>query len=294
MSVHSPIAELRGVSMRYGAVEALRAVSLELRAGEAVAVLGPNSAGKTTALSLLTGLKRVQKGEARLFGADPRRPATRRRIGVTPQDAAFPAELKVGELLDFARDHYPDPADKAEIIEAFDLDGLTGRMAASLSGGQQRKLAVALAFIGAPDLVFLDEPTTGIDIASRQRMWDFITRYKQAGGALFLTTHYLEEAEAIADRIVLINEGRIIRAGDVETIRGAVNVRVVRFEADQAPDLPAARLTGSENGRHAYLSSDADESVRALVRSGLAFSNLDVLPASLERAVGELLEGEAA
>jgi len=293
MSQMEVIAELSGVSMRYGAVEALSEVSLSLKAGEAVAVLGPNGAGKTTALSLLTGLKRVQDGKARLFGRDPRRPATRRRIGVTPQEAAFPPEMKLGELLDFARAHYPAPMDREEIIAAFDLDGLTGRMASSLSGGQQRKLAVALAFCGAPDLVFLDEPTTGVDIASRQRMWDFIGRYKQGGGALFLTTHYLEEAEAIADRIVLLNEGRVIRSGDVEAIRGAVNVRVLRFEAEAAPDLPCARLTGSEGGRHAYLSSDADESVRALVRSDTAFAGLEVLPASLERAVGELLAGDA-
>lgn len=283
------IAELDGVSMTYGPVQALTGFSLAMHAGEAVCVLGPNGAGKTTALKLLTGLKRVQTGRARLFGGNPRAPQRRRLIGVTPQEAAFPHAMKVRELLSFAREHYPSPAPLDEIVEAFDLAAIMNRMAISLSGGQQRKLAVALAFCGAPRAVFLDEPTTGVDIESRRRMWDYILRYKQAGGAIFLTTHYLEEAEFIADRIVLINEGRTAREGSVAEIRAAVNVRLLRFDAETAPDLPAARHTTSEGRRHTYVSTDADECVRALVRSGIDFSHLEVQPASLENAVTELL-----
>lgn len=287
------IAELKSVSMSYGKLTALDAVSLSLGAGEAVCVLGPNGAGKTTALKLLTGLKRAQRGKALLLGRNPRTPQARRVIGVTPEDAAFPHGLKVRELLAFARAHYPEPADPVAIIEAFDLGENLDRMALQLSGGQQRKLAVALAFCGAPRAVFLDEPTTGVDVQSRQRMWAYIRKYKQAGGAIFLTTHYLEEAEFIADRIVLINQGRIIRSGRVGEIRDAVNVRVIRFDSPAAPALRAARHTGSEGERHSYLSADADDSVRALVSSGIDFSRLEVLPASLERAVGELLGSDA-
>lgn len=275
--------------MQYGKVHALSEFDLKLDPGEAICVLGPNGAGKTTALKLLTGLKRTQKGRATLFGGNPRAPRFRRKIGVTPQEAAFPHGLKVRELLGFARDHYPQPADLEEIVEAFDLAPLMNRMAIGLSGGQQRKLAVALAFCGAPEAVFLDEPTTGVDIESRRRMWDYILQYKQRGGAIFLTTHYLEEAEFIADRIILMNAGQVVREGPVEHIRAAVNVRVMRFDADAAPDLADARLSASEGRRHTFLSTNADESVRALVRAGVEFSNLEVQPASLENAVTELL-----
>ena len=283
------IAELNKVTMTYGPLTALDAVSFCIAAGEAVCVLGPNGAGKTTALKLLTGLKRVQNGEARLFGENPRAPSTRQRIGVTPQDAAFPHGMKVREILEFAREHYPDPVEIREIVEAFDLTAVMDRMAITLSGGQQRKLAVALAFCGNPDAVFLDEPTTGVDVESRQRMWRYIRSYKDRGGAIFLTTHYLEEAEFIADRIVLLNEGRIVREGSVNEIRDAVNVRIVRFDAATAPDLAGARWMESSAQQHTYLASDADQAVRALVTSGTDFSRLEVQPASLERAVTEVL-----
>lgn len=285
-----PIAELQNVSMTYGAIKALDGVSLTVEDGTALAVLGPNGAGKTTAIRLLTGLKQAQKGKARLFGKNPRSPANRLTIGVTPQEASYPHAMKTGEILDFARNHYPAPAPRDAIIEAFGLGPNLNRMAVSLSGGQQRKLAVALAFCGGPRVVFLDEPTTGIDGESRQRMWSYIKQFKADGGTIFLTTHYLDEAEAIASRIVLINEGRILRSGTVDEVRGAVQMRVVRFRANSAPDLAAARHTASEAGHHTYLSSNADESVRDLVGSGLEFSDIDVLPASLERAITELLK----
>lgn len=276
--------------MAYGAVRALDDFSLTVDAGAALAVLGPNGAGKTTAIRLLTGLKRPQKGKARLFGKNPRSPANRLAIGVTPQEASFPHAMKVGEILDFARKHYPAPASRDALIEAFGLGPNLNRMAVSLSGGQQRKLAVALAFCGGPRVVFLDEPTTGIDADSRQRMWRYIQQFRADGGTVILTTHYLDEAEAIASRIVLINDGKILRSGTVDEVRSAVQVRVIRFRAADAPDLTAARHAASEADHHTYLSSDADLSVRALVESGLAFRDLEVLPASLERAVTELLK----
>lgn len=285
-----PIAELQNVTMTYGAVKALDDVSLTVDEGTALAVLGPNGAGKTTAIRLLTGLKRAQKGKARLFGRNPRSPASRLTIGVTPQEASFPHAMKAGEILDFARKHYAEPAPRDALIEAFGLEPNLNRMAVSLSGGQQRKLAVALAFCGGPRVVFLDEPTTGIDSDSRQRMWRYIQQFKAGGGTIFLTTHYLDEAEAIASRVVLINEGKILRSGTVDEVRSAVQVRVIRFRAANAPDLTAARHATSDAERHTYLSSDADESVRALVKSGLEFRDLEVLPASLESAVNELLK----
>jgi ABC-2 type transport system ATP-binding protein len=285
------LAEMQHVSMRYGAVKALQDVSLDLSPHETVALLGPNGAGKSTAIGLLTGLKRVQQGRVRLLGSDPRIPKVRSAIGVTPQEATFPIAWRVGEILDFARSHYAAPTPRQAIIEAFDLEATLRRPAAQLSGGQQRKLAVALAFAGAPKAVFLDEPTTGLDIEARRQLWAYISEYKRAGGAVFLTTHYLEEAEALADRIILMNKGSIIRAGTVGQVRGAVDVRNIRFDAPQAPDLVSARLQESTGERHTYVSHDADQAVRELVGLGVAFSGLEVLPVSLSDAVSELLRG---
>jgi ABC-2 type transport system ATP-binding protein len=287
------LAELNDVSLKYGRLTALKNVSFALAAGEAVAVLGPNGAGKTSAMKLLTGLARTRTGNVSLFGKNPQSPRNRRQIGVTPQEAAYPHSLKVREIIRFARSHYPSPIDEGELVEAFGLEGELNRMAMDLSGGQQRKLAVALAFCGNPKAVFLDEPTTGIDSDSRQAVWRYIDGFKRAGGAIFLTTHYLEEAEFIADRIVLINQGEIIRSGTVDEVKSVVNVRSVKFSSATAPELSNARLSHSEGGIHLYLSADADETVRELVNTGVDFKDLEVLPASLQDAVTELLRGSA-
>jgi ABC-2 type transport system ATP-binding protein len=287
------LAELNDVTLKYGRLTALNHVSFALAEGEAVAVLGPNGAGKTSAMKLLTGLARTKIGNVSLFGKNPQSPRTRRHIGVTPQEAAYPHSLKVGEIIRFARSHYPAPIDAAELVAAFGLENDLNRMAMDLSGGQQRKLAVALAFCGNPKAVFLDEPTTGIDADSRQAVWHYIDGYKRAGGAIFLTTHYLEEAEFIADRIVLINQGEIIRSGTVEAVKSVVNVRSIKFRSEVAPALSNARLSHSKGHVHLYLSSDADQTVRELVTSGVDFKDLEVLPASLQDAVTELLRGSA-
>ena len=283
------IAELRNVTMKYGQLVALDEVSFSLEQGEAIAVLGPNGAGKTTSIRLLTGLKRIQQGEASLNGMDPQLPEARLSIGVTPQESSFPHAQRVGEILDFARVHYPNPQSQADLLEAFDLKALENRLAIELSGGQQRRLAVALAFCGNPKTVFLDEPTTGIDAKSRQKMWDYIVQFKRDGGSIFLTTHYLEEAENIADRIVLLNQGKVAASGTVKEIKNVIDVRIVRFSAKTDPVIPSARLQEKRNDEYLFLANNADQAVRELVNSGLEFENLEVLPAKLEDAVAELL-----
>jgi ABC-2 type transport system ATP-binding protein len=289
----STIAELAGVSMRYEAVLALDDVSFALKKGETLALLGPNGAGKSTAISLLTGQKRVQQGRVRLFGGDPRTPRVRAAIGVTPQEAGFPAAWRVGEIIDFVRRHFPRALPRGAVIEAFGLEALLTRNAAQLSGGQQRTLAVALAFCGGPDAVFLDEPTTGLDVAARQRLWDYVKQFRHDGGAVLLTTHYLEEAQALSDRVVLMTKGRVLREGSMADIRGAVGVQLIHFNAAQPPRLAAARLAHTRGERYTYLTHDADQAVRELVASGTEFSSLEVAPASLAQAVSELLRDAA-
>ncbi|AEB11602.1 ABC transporter ATP-binding protein [Marinithermus hydrothermalis] len=287
------IAELVGVSKRFGAVEALREVDLEVHPGELLALLGPNGAGKTTAMSLLLGLRRPDRGRARLFGRDPRDPSARRYVGATPQDTGFPQTLTVGEVVELVRAHYPDPLPRAEVLARFGLVHLERRQTGGLSGGEKRRLAVALAFVGNPRLVVLDEPTTGLDVESRRALWQAVRAYVHDGGTVLLTTHYLEEAEALATRVSVLHQGRVIADGSVDEIKGRVGLKRVRFQAPVVPELPGvAKVERAHNGVTLY-TADADQVVRALVRSDVPFQDLEVLPVSLEEAFLVLTGGAA-
>src|SRR5688572_25934600 len=165
------------VSRRYGDVLAIDSVTMQVQAGEIVGLLGPNGAGKTTLLNLLVGLRRASAGRVELFGGDPRRPENRRRIGVTPQETGLPPTLRVGECVDYVAAHFPDPVPRAELLARFGLAEMHRRQTGGLSGGQRRRLAVALAFVGKPSLVFLDEPTTGLDVEARRSLWDGIRSF---------------------------------------------------------------------------------------------------------------------
>jgi ABC-2 type transport system ATP-binding protein len=279
-----PAAELIDVHKSYGAIQALAGVSLQLNPGEILALLGPNGAGKSTAVSLLTGLRPADAGQVRLFGADPRQPAARAAIGATPQDSGFPLGLTVAEVTRFVCRHYPQGEAPAALLDRFGLTPLAKRRGGALSGGQRRMLSVALAFAGKPRAVFLDEPTTGLDIDVRRRLWDAVRDYRAQGGAVLLTTHYLEEADQLADRVAVIGQGRVLADGTTASIRAQVGLRRVRLRAAALPPLgPIARQT-LEDGIHTLYSADSDALVRALVASGAAFSELEILPATLEDA----------
>jgi ABC-2 type transport system ATP-binding protein len=214
-------AALRGATKRFGSLVALDAVDLELRSGEILALLGPNGAGKTTALSLVLGLRRPDVGRAELFGADPRRPASRARVGVTPQESSFPPTLRVSEIADLVRAHFVAPVETSTLLARFGLAAVARRQVGGLSGGERRRLSVALAFAGQPLVVFLDEPTTGLDVEARRAVWAELQAYSAAGGTILLTTHYLEEAEALASRVALIAGGRIAAEGSPRRLASA-------------------------------------------------------------------------
>jgi ABC-2 type transport system ATP-binding protein len=243
------VAELRGVHKRYGKVDALQGVDLQLRPGELVALLGPNGAGKTTAVSVLLGQRRPDAGAARLFGGDPTMPATRRLVGATPQVAGFPDNLAVREVVDLVRVHYPDPAPARELLGRFGLAELAGRRAGGLSGGQTRRLAVALAFAGRPRLVVLDEPTTGLDVESRRGLWEILRAFVAGGGAVLLTTHYLEEAQALATRVVVLADGTVVAHGSVADITTRAGLSRGDMRVPSPPGLEEAilRLTGGSS-----------------------------------------------
>jgi ABC-2 type transport system ATP-binding protein len=269
---------------RYGDVTALDRVDLDVRAGEMVGLLGPNGAGKSTLLNLLVGLRRTTAGRVELFGGDPRDPTRRRQLGVTPQETGLPATLRVREVVDFVSAHYPDPVPGPELLDRFGIGALARRQTGGLSGGQKRRLAVALAFVGRPRLVILDEPTTGLDVEARHNLWDAIRSFHAEGGTILLSSHYLEEIEALAHRVVVLGQGRVLADDTVDAIRDIVGVRRVSLVADDLPPLPGVLGVEHADGRTHLLTTDADQLVRDLVTAHIAFSGLEIRPTSLEEA----------
>lgn len=280
--------ELTGVAKRFGQKEALRGVDLVVREGEIVALLGPNGAGKTTAVSIMLGLRRPDGGTARLYGADPRIPRARRVVGATPQDVAFPWGLRVLDVIDLVRAHFPDPLPAAELLERFGLSSVADRQTGGLSGGQKRRLAVALAFAGRPRLLVLDEPTAGLDVEARRDLWGRIRDHASNGGSVLLTTHQLDEAEKLASRIAVIDSGRVVASGSAAEIRARAGLVRVRLTAEALPRLSSVVETQREAGLWTLHTHDADQLVTELVASGTSFSNLEVSPVPLEEAFLEL------
>ncbi|WP_431916583.1 ABC transporter ATP-binding protein [Micromonospora wenchangensis] len=269
---------------RYGDVLALDRADLTVSTGELVGLLGPNGAGKSTLINLLVGLRRPTAGRVELLGGDPRRPASRRQLGVTPQETGLPGTLRVGEVVDFVSAHYPDPVPRGELLDRFGLTDQARRQTGGLSGGQRRRLAVALAFVGRPRLVVLDEPTTGLDVEARHTLWEAIRSFHADGGTVLLSSHYLEEVEALAQRVVVLGQGRVLADDTTDAIRGIVGVRRVSLVADDLPALPGVVATEHTEGRTHLLTTDADQLVRDLVTAGVTFRELEVRPTSLEEA----------
>lgn len=278
------VARLDAVSKSFGTVRALQAVDIGLRKGEVLGLLGPNGAGKSTAISILLGLRRPDDGRAVLFGRDPRETDARRRIGVVLQEVSLPPVLRVGELVELVRAHYRDPVPQAELLERLDLGELARTQIGALSGGQRRRLAVALALAGRPEALFLDEPTAAIDAGGRRVLWRELSAFAAAGGAILLTTQQLEEAERYATRLVVIAHGSVVGEGTVGEIRSRVGRATVRLRAEQLPELPGATLVESTLDRHVVHVDDPERYVADLVRSGIRYHDLEVARPSLEDA----------
>jgi ABC-2 type transport system ATP-binding protein len=282
------LASLRGARKAYGRVQALDGIDLDIHAGELVAVLGPNGAGKTTAIGLLLGLVRADAGEATLFGQSPQQLAARRQIGVMLQSAAIPDTLQVGELLELTRSYYAAPRSIADCVAMAGLDGLLKRRYGRLSGGQQRRVQFAMAICGRPRLLFLDEPTSGLDIEARQTLWRAIRELLAQGCGVLLTTHYLEEAEALADRVVVVNGGRVIAQGSVQAIRAHVAQRRIRcvsaLDADAIARWPQVRSATRTEGRIEIIADAAEAVVRRLLAEDSALEELEVERAGLADA----------
>ncbi|MFI6502638.1 ABC transporter ATP-binding protein [Nonomuraea typhae] len=280
----SVLARTTDVTRRYGGVLALDRVSIEIRPGELVGLLGPNGAGKSTLINLFVGLRRPTSGTVELLGGSPADPLVRRGIGVTPQETGLPEALRVGEIVDFVTRHYPEALAKGELLERFGLTGLERRQVGGLSGGQKRRLAVALAFAGRPRLVFLDEPTTGLDVEARRTLWEGIRAFHDEGGTVLLTSHYLEEVEALAQRVVVVGGGRVLADDTVRAVREMVGVHRISLVAPVLPELPGVLSAEREGERTHLVTHDPDRLVVALVTNGAPFSGLEIRPTSLEEA----------
>ncbi len=257
------------VAKSYGEIRALRALSFAVHRDEIVAVLGPNGAGKTTALEIALGLRRADAGSVRLFESSPRDVAVRRRLGVTPQETGFLDMLRVEEIVRFVAEHYERPASVAATLERFGLAKMAKRPAGTLSGGESRRLALSLAFVGNPELVVLDEPTTGVDVESRRRLWQGVRHLSDRRSILF-TTHYLEEAEAHATRILVLDCGQLLFDGSPHALRERMGGRRLTYVGANGPVVITAQ--------------DSDQYVRELVASGVPFSGLEISRPSLEEA----------
>jgi ABC-2 type transport system ATP-binding protein len=282
---------VKNVKKRYGTFQALDDLSFEVRKGETVCLLGPNGAGKTTTIKMLLGLLDPDKGKVKVLGGSPRQRKVKYRIGCTPQDSIFPTHVRVEEILEMVAAHFPTTAPIEEMLERFGIQDLSRRNTQMFLGGQRRCFALVCAFVNRPEVVFLDEPTVALDVEARRALWDIIRIYQRDGGTIVLTTHYLQEAEELSHRIVVVNRGRVIREGTPEDIKRNLGFKRIQFRSKDKIDFPASAQVEFCDGHYRVVAEDADAVVRDIVAKH-DFHELQVYPVSLEEAFVQLV-GEA-
>ncbi len=281
---------VEGLRKSYGTVEAVRGLSFEVAEGEVFGLLGPNGAGKTTVVEILEGYRRRDAGRVSVLGLDPASGgrALRARVGIMLQECEMPKLLSVAELLELHAGYYPKPRRPGEVLELVGLADRAGARIRTLSGGQQRRLDLALALIGDPELLFLDEPTTGFDPSARRDAWEIVRSIRGLGHTVLLTTHSMEEAQNLADRICVIAAGEVIAEGTPETLGGrqAAAVRI-RFRLPEGLDLASLPLPNrTEDGRVVLETATPTRTLHELtawaLARGLELPGLEVLRPSLE------------
>lgn len=256
------ILSIEAVSKNYGNIQALKSTSLEVRSGEVVALLGPNGAGKSTLVNLILGLLKPTSGSVRVFGGDPTIASHRIRTGCMLQSAALAYNLSVRELIELFSSYYPDPLPLQQVLEMAGLTDISTRLYGKLSGGQKRKVCFGIAICGNPELIVMDEPTTAMDVETRRDFWKQVKGFIQSGKTVLLTTHHLEEADALADRIVMIDQGQIIKQATPHALKADLSIQHVSFKSS----LPASAFsqiagvrTVQQDGDRIKLVVNADE-----------------------------------
>ncbi|MFK4068502.1 ABC transporter ATP-binding protein [Streptomyces sp. NPDC029674] len=290
------------VTKSYGDVRAVDGLTLDLHPGETVALLGPNGAGKSSTLDLLLGLRRPDSGTVRVFGTEPREAITAGRVGAMLQSGGLMGEVTVRELVTLACDLHPRPHRVNDVLAHAGITQIADRKADKLSGGQEQRVRFALATAGAHDLIVLDEPTTGMDVTSRQAFWATMREQADQGRAVLFATHYLEEADAVADRVLVLHRGRLLADGTAAEIKAKAGARKVAFDLERIdPELTRRLralpfLTTLDVAGHTVRlqSTDADATVHALYGLGVYPRNLEVAGLGLEQAFVAITEAEEA
>lgn len=289
----NPAMELSNATKRYGNVTALDRVSFEVEAGKVTSILGPNGAGKTTAVRLLLGLSHPTSGSATLLGGNPLDAAVRMRTGAMMQVAQVPDTLRVAEHLELFSSYYPAPLPPTEVLRIAGLEGLERRPFGKLSGGQKQRTLFALSICGDPQVLFLDEPTVGLDVAARRTFWNHIRGLARSGRTIILTTHYLEEADALADRILVLSRGRVVADGTPTAIKAqASGTRIsarTRLDEDLITSLPGVRSVRREGEEIELLTSEAETVTRELLSRDPSLTDLRITRAGLEEAFLDLV-----
>ena len=282
------VASLEGVNKNYEDIRALKGVNFRVHAGEVVALLGPNGAGKTTAVKLLLGLLQPNAGRVRVFGGDPTNPENRMRTGAMLQVGRVPETLRVREHIDLFSSYYQKPMTPAEVLAVSGLEKLSDRKFGELSGGQRQRVLFALAICGDPDLLFLDEPTVGLDVEARRMLWDEIRQLVRRGKTVLLTTHYLQEADALADRVAVINEGEIIAVGSPSEIKAQTAGKRIRcitsLALERLRQIPGVTEVKEDREAVELHAGEAEPVVRQLLALDAGLSGLEVSAAGLEEA----------
>ncbi|WP_034593213.1 ABC transporter ATP-binding protein [Hamadaea tsunoensis] len=291
------IAQLDHVTKTYGQVVALDAVSLTVPAG-VTAVLGPNGAGKSTMIEILAGLRSPSGGQLKVLGGDPTTLAIKARIGLTPQRTALPWRLTVAETLDLIGAHYPAPIPRSVIVETLGLGAFLNKRNGTLSGGQRRRVALGAALIGAPDLLFLDEPTTGLDTDSRNQLWSAISAVAAQGRSVLLTTHDMIEAEHLAENVIVIAGGQVAREGEIEEVIAQVGLHLVEADVPEGTSELTFATVHAERverigSRVRIYTADPDATVRALVVDRVPFRGIRVDRVGLEEAIRAITATDA-
>lgn len=281
-------ARLVGVSKSYGPVRALRGVDFSIRRGELIALLGPNGAGKTTAVKLFLGLSTPDAGMVSVFGGNPKSSTTRMRTGAMLQVAKVPETMRVREHIDLFRSYYPQPLSARETLAIAGIEDIEKRLFGDLSGGQRQRVLFALALCGDPDLVFLDEPTVGMDVEARRVLWEQIRRLVARGKTILLTTHYLEEADALADRVAVINKGEIIAEGTPAEIKARTSGQKIRcisrLSLDEVRQIPGVIAVTTDREALEIRAALAEPVLRELFLRDAMLRGLEVSSAGLEEA----------
>jgi ABC-2 type transport system ATP-binding protein len=289
MRCMNSVVSVSHIEKSYGAVDAVADVTLEVGEGEVVALLGPNGAGKTTTIEIMLGLLKADHGDAQLFGESPQAAVAQGRVGAMLQDGGLMAGVLVGELLDMLREQYPDPITVEQALALASLEGLERRRVDRLSGGQAQRLRAACALVGNPELLVLDEPTVAMDVEARRSFWAAMRDKAANGRTILFSTHYLEEADEFADRVVVLGQGRVLVNASPSAIKSTFGLRVLRCTIERPDRNSLKGLPGVASAeifrQHVELrSSDSDVTLRALLAAFPDVADIEIGGAGLEEA----------